>query len=667
MPLPLGAPNTAAPSVPAPMAPPATFQPPLPLQNGIPLGAPPLQQLQSQGNVVPFPAPVVLRLPPHVERLWKWAEMPNVAADQDIPQRTLDAIAARVHDGYELDCGSRDEWQEMAERAVDAAQQKREPKNYPFPNSANVKYPLLAEAALQFNARAYPAIIQGRNICKARVGGLDPDGSKASRAQRVASFQNHQILDGMSSWSADMDLLLMQLPVIGSAFKKTFWDFESGKPITMWVSAFDLIVNQRTKHLSTCPRISHVFELYPYEIEDRKRAGTYLDVELESDAVDAMDEQSPVTLVEQHCYYDLDDDGYDEPWIVTIQESSGKLLRIRPGFDPQDIKFNNSGILSIPRDQYFTHFRFLPDVKGGFYGMGFGQLLESINEVIDTSFNQMLDAGHLQNAGGGFVGSELNFRTSEFRFEPGKYFSIDAPGGVIRDAIVDKNFAGPSTVLFQLLGAIKEDARQMVAIQDILTGATTSADIQPTTLMALIDQGMKVFTAIYKRVFISLSDEFRIQYELNRRYLTDEDYSRYLGQPASVTTDFADDAFIINPVADPGEVTETQRITKAQFLASLLMQPAFQGLLEPMPILMRVLQAAEIDNVQEVLKKPQPPGPDDQLRARAAEAQIEVTESTAIHNKALAAKEMAQADHYSAKAASEIAGPRPEFYTNPTK
>jgi chaperonin GroES len=185
--------------------------------------------------------------------------------------------------------------------------------------------------------------------------------------------------------------------------------------------------------------------------------------------------------------------------------------------------------------------------------------------------------------------------------------------------------------------------------------------------MALIDQGMKVFTAIYKRVFVALSEEFRIQYELNRRYLTDEDYSKYLGQPASVAADFADDGCIVNPVADPGEVTETQRITKAQFLASLLLQPAFQGLLEPMPILMRVLAAAEIDNIPEVLKKPQPPTPADMLQAKAQQAQIDVAESTAVHNKALAAKEMAQADHYSAKAASEIVGKTPDFYSNPTQ
>ncbi len=616
-------------------------------------------------NVTPFPAPYIIRLPEAVERLFRWAEMPNVAEDPAIADSELQALGQRVHEGYEIDNHSRSDWLEMAERAVDTAEQKREPKNYPFPNSANVKYPLLAEAALQFNARAFPAIVQGRSICKARVGGADPDGTKAARAQRVASFQNSQILDGMPSWQADMDALLMQLPVIGSSFKKTFWDFEFTRPQTMWVSAFDLVVNQRTKHLTSCPRISHVFDLYPYEVDDRQRNGIFLDIDLDAEMAEAMDEQSPLTFVEQHCFYDLDEDGFVEPWIVTVQESSGKLVRIRPGFDPQDIRYDRRGITSIPRDNYFTHFRFLPNIRGGFYGMGFGQLLESINEVIDTSFNQMLDAGHLQNAGGGFVGSELNFKTSEFRFEPGKYFSVDAPGGTIRESIVDKNFAGPSMVLFQLLGSIKEDARQMVAIQDILTGATTSADIQPTTLMALIDQGMKVFTAIYKRVFVALSDEFRIQYELNRRYLDDKTYSEYLGQPASVQADFADDGCIVNPVADPGEVTETQRITKAQFLSSLLMQPAFQGLLEPMPILMRVLQAAEIDNVAEVLKKPGQPSPADMLQMAQARAQVELAQSSAMHNRALAAKEMAQADHYSAKAASEIAGPRPDFFKNP--
>ena len=467
-------------------------------------------------------------------------------------------------------------------------------------------------------------------------------------------------------WEHDMDVLLYQLPVMGSVFKKSFWDSPRVTNKSEMISALDLVVNSDTKDLHSCPRISHRFSLYPYEIEERIRAQTFLDIDL-SQLGTSEDEQRPVWFIEQHCYYDLDGDGYAEPWIVTQTLENHELVRITAGFDPLEILHDGDKIIAIPRDDYFTHFYFLPDPEGGFYGIGFGHLLRSFSDVIDTSFNQMLDAGHLQNAGGGFIGAGLDFQSEEeeFRVEPGKYHFVTAEGGDIRNQIVSMQFPGASEVLFKLLGMMIEASKQITSVQDILTGSASAQTMQPTTLMALIDQGMKAFTAVYKRVYDALSCEFRLLYKLNRRHLTDDIYQAYLGEQAQVQQDFAHDDCLVTPVADPNTVTMMQRMAKASFLKSLLEDPILGKLLNPQNILSRILAAGDVEDVQSCLAPPAQPGPAEQLAVQEKIALIAKLNSEAEHNQALATAEAHRGEHYQAQTANLIMGHQPDFNRNP--
>ena len=601
------------------------------------------------------------QLPEPLQLLMELAGMKNAASSEKITDAQINELQSQVVDGYKLDLASRTEWEEQAERAMKAAKQKREARNYPFPNSSNVRYPLIATAALQFNARAYPALCPGRDLVKTHIGGADQDGAKANRGSRVATFMNHQIVDGMPGWQHEMDVLTYQLPIMGAAFWKQFWDFDKGEPKSVLISAFDLVVNAATKCLETCPRITHRYELYPYEIEQRQRSGTWLDIELGDEVNAGDDEQHPLSILEQHCYYDLDGDGMAEPWIITVAETSQKLVRITAGFDPLDVVHDTKDIVRIPRDDYFTAFDFLPDPEGGFYGIGFGHLLDSFGEVIDTSFNQMLDAGHLQNAGGGFVGSGLDFQTEneEFRFEPGKYWTVTAEAGDIKNNIVTMDHPGPSPVLFQMLGMMMDSAKQMTSIQDIMTGAASAQTMQPTTLMALIDQGMKVFTAIYKRIYDAMGRGFKIQYRLNSRYLDGQKYQSYLGQQADPAQDFADDGALVTPVADPSAVTMMQQMAKASFLMQLSEHPKFGPLIDPAAVLKRLLEAASIDGVADIMAKPSAPPPQEQIAMATAVANLDKIKSEAEHNRALAVREGAAADNQSAQAADKIMGHQP--------
>jgi chaperonin GroES len=605
-----------------------------------------------RGNNIPGldlpPGVHVKAEPPELRQLRKWAGLANVASDID--EDELARIGARVGEGYEIDKRSRGDWEERAFRAIDIAKQHREDKSYPFPGAANVNYPLLTTASLQFAARAYPAICSGRDIVKAKHTGLDPQGQQGSRAARVAAHMSHQLLTEMDDWESETDKLLHQMPVIGGAARKIYWRFEADCPRSTWISLIDLVVNQKVKSLESAPRISHSFQLYPQEVEERKRAGMFLDVDLAPDYVDGNDDSAPLDFIEQHCYYDLDGDDFAEPWIITIHEQSDKVVRITAGFDINDVRHDGKRITRIPREDYFVVYPFIPDPEGGFYPIGFGFLLESITSIVDTTMNQMIDAGHLQNSGGGFIGSGLTFKKTELRFEPGVYHTVDALGQDIRSAIVNMEHPGPSMALFQLLTMMIDAAKQITSIQDVLTGDMGQDGVQPTTILALIEQGHKVFTAIYKRIFKALTKEFKIIYRLNKKYLSDQAYSAVVGIPASVEQDYALDTMLVCPVADPTLVTEMQRIARAQMLTQLQMQPPYNTLLDPQKTLTRLLSAAGIDNYMEVMAQPKGPTPDDQMKMQLMQKQIEKLQSEIDFNSSRAAAKLSEAHTQGIKA-----------------
>jgi chaperonin GroES len=605
-------------------------------------------------GLIPLPDHRKPNFPPTLVELQRWAAMPNVAPEID--NDTLRSLGYKVMDGFRIDKGSREDWEEKAKRALEIAKQKREDKSYPFPGAANVHYPLLTTAALQFAARAYPAIISGRDVVKAKMTGADPQGVQAARSARVSTHMSYQCLEEMDDWETETDLMLHQMAIIGGGARKSFWRFENDKPNSVFISLINLIVNQKVKSLENAPRISHVFELYPQEIEERVRANIFVDADLYDDDT-SNDDAAPYKIIEQHCYYDLDGDGYPEPWIVTVHERSEQVLRITAGFDPREIKYRKDKILRIPREDYFVVYPFIPDPDGGFYPIGFGMLLESITAVIDSTMNQMLDAGHLQNAGGGFIGSGLSLKKSEYRFEPGVYYTLGEMGQDIRNAIVTMQHPGPSSALFQLLTMMVESAKQITSIQDILTGDVRSQQIQPTTLLALIEQGLKVFTAIYKRIFKALSKEYKILYRLNRKYLSDEEYSRIVGEPSKVAIDYAEDNIAVTPVADPNLITEMQRIARAQLLSQLQSQAPYDKLLDPSKTLNRLLQAAGIDNFLDVLQPPPPPPqatPEGQMQMVMMQKQLEKLQSDIDLNNARGAAHLADTHIRGAKAAAEM-------------
>lgn len=610
-------------------------------------------------------------------RLLQFLEAPNIAELLEADELSL--IGKKVVDEYDIDENSREDWLKKTQKAMDLAKQVAEEKNYPWPKAANVKYPVITNAAIQFNARAYPAIVKGNEVVSCKVTGSDPDNQKASRAKRVSEHMSYQCLFEMPEWEPDQDRQLLVLPIVGTDFKKTYFDPSMGRNVSVRVSAKDCVVNNKAKSIETAPRITQVFTLYPQEITEKKRMGVYLDVEFPYSHSD--DDYEPVEFLEQHRMLDLDEDGYPEPYIVTVHKESGKVARIVSRFEPDSVTlidetktvkitltewvYNGQPqgfeIAKIEPVHYFTKFGFIPDPDGGFYDIGLGILLNPLNESINTTLNQLLDAGHLANTGGGFIGRGLRMRRGEVRFRPGEYKQIDSPGENIRNNIVPLQFPGPSPVLFQLLGMLIQAARELSSVSEVMSGDGQMAMAQPTTVMALIEQGQMVFSAIYKRVHRALGQEFRKLFKLNARYLDDQVYFRLLDdQKAIARIDYAEEDLDIEPVSDPNLATDQQKLARANFLGQFMQDPYFNA----MEIRRRILEAARIEDIETLLQPPPDPGPDVGLMLEMAKLENDRAEidNTIRKTNADIIKSIADAVYSLERAESENAGNQLEFY-----
>jgi len=465
----------------------------------------------------------------------------------------------------------------------------------------------------------------------ARTTGFDPGGKKAAMADRVSKHMSYQVLEEMEEWEEDMDRMLVMLPCTGTEFKKTYYDPMKGRNVSEHVLARDLVVSYWAKSLESAARKTHVLSLSPNEIRERVLGGTYLDQELKrsrstpdnlrlvSDQVQGLsaptdDEDAPFEILECHTWLDLDEDDYKEPYIVTVDKESRKVLRITARFDQEGVKYGKKNkILRIEPVEYFTKFSFIPSIDGGFYDFGWGHLLGPINETVNTTINQLLDAGTLSNLQSGFLSRGIRLRGGEAKFKPGEWKFVDSTGDDLRKGIFPMPVREPSNVLFQLLGTMTTAGERLSNVVDILMGENPGQNQPATTTMAVIEQGLKVFTAVYKRLFRSLKVEFRRLYRLNRIYLPQEAYFRVLdmqqGDMVAIgQTDYQGDPTDIQPAADPNMVSEMQRLVRAQALVTSLEQgsPA-----NPIEIWTRFYEALRIENVDTLMPKEMPPPPPD--------------------------------------------------------
>jgi chaperonin GroES len=594
-------------------------------------------------------------------------ESDNIA--EKLSEDELLQIGKEARAGFDTDCASCEGWHKSVDEWTKLAKQAVEKKTFPWPGASNVKYPLLSTAAMQFAARAYPSLIpsDGR-IVKSRVIGKDPDGTKTKTAEAVSIFMSYQLLHEMEGWEEEMDRLLIMLPIVGTMFKKTYWDTVKEVNCSHIILPTNLIVNYWAKSLRDAERISEVLEINQRVMKERQQSGIWLDsVELGdpslAEALERSSENSPsqadsttpYIFIEQHTYLDLDDDGYKEPYIVTFHKSTSKVVRIVARYDETTTYFTEDGDISkIEPVQYYTKFGFVPNPDGGFYDIGFGILLGPLNESVNTLINQLVDAGTLNNLQNGFIGKGLRLRMGETRFSPGEWKVVNSTGDDLKKQIVPMPSKEPSKVLFELMGALITSGKELASVAEIFVGKMPGQNTPATTTMASIEQGMKVFTAVYKRIYRSLSEEFAKLYRLNGLYLNPNTYVELVDTDVG-PDDFKGETHRIMPGADPTAVSQTEKLMKAQGLMEMMAQ----GMpLDPLKVMVRILEAQEQPNWQELIP-PQimesgqiPPKPDPKVQEMQMKGQLE-QQKVQGQLQALAAKTEIEKSSAQAKIAME--------------
>lgn len=606
----------------------------------------------------------------------------NVADAIDNPNITdhfstdeLKEISAECLENFQIDDTNFRSRRDKIEELYKLALQVKEEKNYPFTGASNIKYPLLTKAALSFAEMAFPAIVRDDSVVKAKVIGsddgtqtikdakgadmIDPNnnqpmkinaGQKARRGKRVATFMSNQVLEKMDGWEDDMDKLLHVIPIVGLCWKKTAYDFVEKQPATKLVLPQYLVLNIDAKTIETASRATEILEMYPNEIEENIRLGIFRKFEYglmsTMTQVDAykpvsgvvgestQDKNSPHQFIEQHCWIDLDKDGYQEPYVVKIHKDSGEVACIYARFDKKDIiagKVDTDAagvtlyddIKKITAQCEYEKFGFIPDPEGSIYDIGFGHLVQHLNEGANTSINQLIDAGHRNIMGGGFLGAGLRIKGGAQRFQPGEWKRTDSQGAALKDNLVPLPMPPPDPTLLQLMQFLISAAEGIIITAKALDDVP--ANQAATTTLAVVEQGLRSFKAIFKRVHRGLKREFKRLYYLNSKYLTQDEYMAVLGDPdADVNKDFNSADFSVSPVSDPDMVNNIERLMRANILAGFKDDPLCDGL----EIRKRIFTASNIEDVDKIVKIPMK-APDELVEAQKSQLDAMTKESMA--------------------------------------
>ena len=530
--------------------------------------------------------------------------------------------------GYDRDKRSRYKWEKRTEAAMDLAMQVQKAKSFPWANASNVAFPLVTIGTLQFHARAYPTLVDGPDIVQYRVIGADQDGSQRKRADRIGEHMSWQLMEEDQDWEEQHDRMLIHLPVVGTAFKKTFFSSSMGYNESEFVMAKDLVINYWAKSVETAARKTHLIPLYRNEVWERIENGAFRDIREEgwwqtnpvvqqstqqvqadnrqgTTPASEPDDVTPFQFAEQHVLCDLDADGYSEPYIITFELHSHCVVRIVTGFEQEaDIDRSVSGrIRSIKRMEQFTKYSFIPSPDGGLYDIGFGVLLGPLNESVNSLSNQLIDAGTLQTAAGGFLARGAKLRSGNTNVSPFGWTRVEVSGDDLRKSMVEYPVREPSNVLYQLLVLLVNYTQKISGTTDPMVGENPGQNQPAETTRTVVEMGQKIYSAIFKRIWRSSKEEFRKLYILNTVHMPETIPFGADGQQA-LREDYLGDPSRVAPVADPNVTSDTAKLQQAMTLKNFAQTtPGYDW----EQVERRVLRALKVDGIDEVYVGPKSP------------------------------------------------------------
>ena len=540
-----------------------------------------------------------------------------------LPDDILEPIGSEMQSNYMDYKQSRKDWEDSYTKGLDLLGFKYDNRSEPFQGASGATHPVLAEAVTQFQAGAYKELLPAEGPVRTQILGVS-DQPKEQQSQRVKDFMNYQIMDIMKEYEPEFDQMLFHLPLAGSTFKKIYYDDLLERAVSKFVPADDLVVPYSATSLEDAEAIIHVVKISENDLRKQQVNGFYRDVELTppEDIEDKVTKkerelegtkkigktENMYTLLE--CHINLDIEGFEDigqdnqptgirlPYIVTIDEGSREVLSIKRNFEQNDPKKQ--------KINYFVHFKFLPGL--GFYGFGLIHMIGGLSRTATSALRQLLDAGTLSNLPAGFKQRGIRIKDEAQAIQPGEFKDVDAPGGNLKDAFFPLPYKEPSATLLQLMGIVVQAGQRFASIADMQVGDGNQGAAVGTTV-ALLERGSRVMSAIHKRLYSSLRQEFRTLAKVFKTYLPPEyPYDVVGGERNIKQTDF-DDRIDIIPVADPNIFSMSQRITIAQ--TELQLATSNPDLHDMYTIYRKMYEALGVKDIDKILPPPAPTEPKD--------------------------------------------------------
>ena len=539
---------------------------------------------------------------------------------EDLDDHVLQEIADNVYTNYDADKNSRQEWESMFERGFDLLGLKIEEASEPFEGACTAVHPLLVESAVKFQSKASQELFPSGGPIKTQILGKSTP-KREMQANRVKNFMNYQLTEQMPEYFDEFEKMLFHLPLIGSAFKKVYYDANLKRPVSEFVPIDQFYVSYYSSNLSKADRYTHVIYRSPVDLAKDVRSGIYADTELPdatnpqptafASKMDTILGFSPTSdtdpqyvLLEQHCYLEIDEPNSEEgialPYIVTIEEQSRKVLCIRRNYKSDDT--NKEKIT------HFVHYRFVPGF--GFYGFGLMHFLGNLTMSATAAMRSLVDAGQFANLPGGFKAKGVRMVGDNDPISPGEFKEVESTGIDLQKAIVPLPYKEPSSTLFQMLGFVTTAGQKFAdSTEQIVSEASSYGPVGTT--MALLEASSKFFSAIHKRLHKAQRDEFRILARIDYDYLPSEyPYDVPFENRNIFKSDF-DGRVDVIPVSDPNIPSNAHRLMIAQ-MAMQMAQQSPPGLFNMEALSRTILQASNMPNLEEILPpkiKPQPLDP----------------------------------------------------------
>ena len=539
----------------------------------------------------------------------------------------LGSLANELVEKVENDKSSREDWEQSYTKGLDLLGFKYEERTRPFRGAASVHHPVLAQAVTQFQAMAYVELLPSDGPVRTQVVGAVNEQIQQA-AERVKEYMNYEITHVMEDYNPEMDQLLFQLPLSGSAFKKIYYDENLQRAASKFIPAEDVIVPYGASDLDSCDRIAQVVKMSMNDLRKKQVSGFYRDIALQpydgddasdiQEKMDRIDGTNPTDyrmddmaeLLEMHV--DLDLEGFEDinprngepsgiklPYVVTIDKGSNKVLSIYRNY--------NEGDPLKRKNDYFVHYKFLPGL--GFYGFGLIHMIGGLTRTATSALRQLLDAGTLSNLPAGYKSRGLRIRDDDQPLQPGEFRDVDAPNGVIREALMPLPYKGPDAVLMQLLGFCVDAAKQFATVADMQLSEIGSSQTPVGTTMALMERGTKVMSAVHKRLHYAQKKEFELLARIFKMALPPVYPFNVQGGPRQIKAIDFDDNIDILPVSDPNIFSMSQRVTLAQNQLQLAQSnPQMHNLREAYR---RMYIALGVKDIEQILPLPQPPQPQD--------------------------------------------------------